>query len=198
MIALALMAIALSFLFSAYQQMVRAKTKLERVKEWVLCNKSLQQRLYQLFYNISETGLKEQDKNQPVSENSQTPSLYTTSLPESAGEALAFTYDNGIDPDPSFCHEVEGELYLNKSRSLCLITYPQKGEKRYEILYEGVEKLAFDFFDPTAEETHSSLWDRKRDHLPTIIRMTLSFKGKRSPLQFAFFIPLAESPIVYK
>lgn len=193
MIALSLAAILLSVVFSTYRQITMAQVKLEKTQVEVLANKTLQQRLSQLFSHLNfEKEVLKDKKTERV------PAIYTFNLPESKGLALILNHDNGIDPDPSFCNTVKSELYLSLKNELCLATYSSTGAKRIEILKSHVSELRFSFFEPYAEKPYLDSWEFNKEAAPPIVKLLLFFNKKDPPLTFAFFISEADEEIVYK
>lgn len=118
-IALILLTGVIAILFSSYRELSVGKHKLKECRENIFNKQRLQLRLNQIF-----SGLK-------VFESTQT----------------LFSYDNGVDIDPNFRGTIEGLFHLDKD-NLLLVTWPENGEPRVELLMEKVESFSVRFFDP--------------------------------------------------
>ncbi|MDR3624174.1 MAG: DUF1494 domain-containing protein [Chlamydiales bacterium] len=66
--------------------------------------------------------------------------------------ALVFSFDNGIDKNPSYSGKVKGTLSF-KDKALYLNTRPlsQRSGGRTEVLLESVESCEFEFYTPPAQ-----------------------------------------------
>lgn len=194
MISLSLMAVIITFIFSAFRQVTVANVKIQSAREVVLINKTIEQRLCRLFANIHV------EKEVPIDKNAKEkpPSFYTESTADSNGLALFMESLNGVDPDSDFCDLVKTQLYLSKKNELCLVTIGKSGEQRKEVLKDNVGELTFNFFDPVTRELLNS-WDEKLEGLPIIIELVLKKKSSdKDPLEFAFMLPTDEKGIIYK
>jgi type II secretory pathway pseudopilin PulG len=178
MIALVLAGFILYYLFDAHSRAEILNVKLERAKERVVLAKNVQQRLMQLFGAIVP----------PKTEN---PSLYTSNSID--GTTLFLLYDAGIDPDPQFWGPITAELSL-QDLNFSLISTSSIVEKRSEILYRDVKRIAFQFYDKKGQGF--AFWDKTKESLPTLIELTLFFADDQ--LDFAFFPGFGKEEVVYK
>jgi hypothetical protein len=119
-ISLVLFGAIIGILFSSYRELALAKSQLSKDKEIILTRQKLQLRLSQIFSHIQTLKIDEQ--------------------------FCLLTYDNGWDPAEDFRGSKEAMLYIDKGR-LALVTWPEKGTARKEILYESAHTFAFEFFD---------------------------------------------------
>lgn len=126
-ISLVLFAAIIGILFSSYQELTIAKFRLRKDKEIILTRQKLQLRLSQIFSHIETLKIEEQ--------------------------VCLLTYDNGWDPAVDFRGSRDAMLYIDKGR-LALVTWPEKGIPRKEILYESVHSFFLTFFD-----TKKGSWD---------------------------------------
>lgn len=72
---------------------------------------------------------------------------------------LFFTFDNGIDPDPSFSSIIKGQLYINEKDEFILEMSPLEGsQKRLHVLEKDVRNVFYDILpekgDPLAVQVH--------------------------------------------
>lgn len=194
LIALSLTAIVLGAIFTSYRNITTTHLKAEKAKAEVLNNKNVYQRLNYIFSRFSFEKKETKEKNNPK----VSPPFYTTSLSDSLGLVLNIEYDNGIDPESSFCNQVRSELYLNRQKELCLATYSKKGIKRMEVLKENVQGLNFQFFNPSSKDSYSTSWSIEKEGLPAIVEMTLVLNKDLPPIEFAFFVSNNPPEIIYK
>jgi Tfp pilus assembly protein PilE len=179
MIAFALMAILIAALFSFYRQNTLSKAMASKGKKIVLSRMHTQERLSQIF--------------QMTSSEKET-SFHTDPYKEAIGDALFFCFDNGIDPDPAFCHEISAILFLDQKQNLCLTTKSSKNAERKEILLENISSLSFSFFDP-ASNTWEKIWTKE---LPAFFILSLKDPHSENPLEYAFFLPTRHDIIYQK
>lgn len=184
LIALSLMTILLSLLFSFMVQSVRVEKKMEKARAVILERQHLQIRIQDLLTTLSpQEGL---------------PPLYTQTFPKEKGMSLIAFFDYGIDPDPAFSGIVTGRIFIDEQNNLCLACWPRAEDKehlwRKEILLSNVSNVSLQFL--TAIETPdapkvawSPSWPKEKKELPGMIRMSLQ-QGENF-LQFAFRIPQA-------
>ncbi len=170
MIGLSLTAILLTTLFSNFRHLIQTNAEmkvLHQEKHWEYVTNL---RLNQIFQSISE------DAN------------FTSGPHEDIyDKALRFTFNNGIDPDPNFCQEVEGTLLIKKE-NFCLIIEPKVGEAREEVFLEGVSELSIEYLDP---QNGSWLKEWEKDSLPAMVKITIYKK------EFTFTLPHANRMAVY-
>lgn len=132
MIALSLMGIIASVLFSYWRDLNMKNHQIEQVKVAFFKRETLQLRLSEIFSSLTE--------DLDVSE-----------------QELLFYYDNGIDPNPNFCSEIKGKLFFNKgtlyleSRSLI------NDEVRLEPLMTEIRDFRFEVFEVEDRPIHVRL-----------------------------------------
>jgi len=192
-IALSLASILLTTVFSTYYQITVAHRKLEKAKEAVLSNKIIQQRLCYIFSHLSF-----EKKINSSTQTESIPPFYTSKLPDSKEIALILEYNNGIDPDPSFCGNIKSELYLTHENELCLMSYSLNGMKRKEIFKENISRWQMTFFEPLSKDPHTHSWDFEKEGAPPIVEIELFLNQEIEPLIFTFFLLEAEEEIIYK
>ncbi len=196
LIALSLMTLLLTLLFSFMAQNMKAGKQMEKARFAILERQNLQIRLQDLFTSLSRG-------------HSRSP-LYTQTFPKEEQESVVFLYDNGIDPDPLFSGVLIGRLYLDEQQNFCLSSWPvDDAEERHwrkEILLSGVSRFAFQFLgekkgnDPkikpvTAHVGWYPYWKQEKTDLPSFIRLTIHQREK--PLLFAFRLPTFEPVVTY-
>lgn len=175
MIALVLTSILLTTLFNFYKRLFITRSDIQKCKETILQRVWTQQRLAQIF-----------DKTLPEVEQEKGLIFFSTDHSNALGPVLYFFYDNGIDPDPSFCGPLKAMLYLSIDKKLTLSTF----SGREEILCERINSLRFSFFDEK-EAVWKQQWSEK-EQLPLMVKMILD----ENP--FVFFLPSANKMISYK
>lgn len=191
MIALFLAGILLSTVMMGYKKITSAQVKIEKAKAEVLSHQLIEQRLLNIFNHLHvETVVKGKKKTVTC--------LYTQTLADCKGVALICEYDNGVDPDPEFCHQIKSELYLNQKNELCLNSYSKSGKVRKEVLKNNLSDLRFEFLDLEGKESTSHTWDFNRSELPPVVMLALTVKKGTPPVEFAFFIPQGEGEIIYE
>jgi hypothetical protein len=149
-ISLVLFGAIMTILFSSYKELSQAKHSLKKDKEIILTRQKLQLRMSQIF--------------------SQTETLTFED------QVCLLTYDNGWDPAAAFRGKREAMLYIDKGR-LALVTWPEKGPGRKEILYEPAHSFFFQFFDTKKGEWNPQYPEQKPFMMKMIIdkNLTLPF-----------------------
>jgi hypothetical protein len=146
MIALVLMGVIVAFLFSSYRDMSLTKATLQKEREEILSHQKMQLRLGQILSHLTKVDF--------------------------INKAYALNYDNGIDPDPAFCGNLEGSLFLDAKKQLVLISTSLNGGARREVLCDGVHAIELQFFNRTTGE-----WDTKYpDVKPVMAHVILNRK----------------------
>ena len=194
--ALGLMSILLTFLFSFLAGHFKLEKQMEVKRTSVLARQNVQTRLQDLFISL----ISSQDQN----------SLYTQLFPKEEKMSLVFTFDNGVDLDPLFSGMLLGRLYLDADKNLSLVTWPidQKESHfwRKEVLLPHVSDFSFEFLgekrdtDPkvkpiTAKTGWHPSWPKERSDLPSLIRLRL--RQEETPLEFAFRLPTSAPIATY-
>jgi hypothetical protein len=184
LIALSLASILLCGLFTFYTQIAKKQLELKELKRTVMPIELMRQRLNHLFA-------------QAQTEQGDTPRFfYTVSHPDAIGPALFFSYDYGVDPNPAFCGNLKGMLYLNHTHQLCLATWSGQ-DSRQEIFLEQIESFKLNLFDVKKKQWRHT-WEKK-DPLPPFFTMTWTTQNApKEPLTCAFFFPNADSKITYE
>jgi hypothetical protein len=194
LIALSLMATLLSLLFSFLIQSIRVEQKINSSRKSILERQNFQIRLQDILTAIY-----------PETDGS---SIYTKTFPKETALSLVTSFDLGIDPNPMFCGAVQGRIYLDKQRNLCLAYWPREREKtsqenkkpkiwRKEILFSHVSDIEFQFLD-THEKTKKAIWckiwPKEKSSIPSMIRIII--KTDHGTIQSAFCLPYSK-PILY-
>lgn len=120
-IAFALLALVSTTLFTSYKRQILLKVELVKAENAVLQRKLLQERLSQIFTSVTATEniLLDEDKN------------------------LQFTFDNGIDPEKAFCHDVRAKLFCKNKKFFLEITSLDGKAKREEELFPRAENVSY-------------------------------------------------------
>lgn len=141
-ISLVLFGAIIGILFSSYREFSLAKIALRNDKELILNRQRLQLRLGQIFSSL---------KTLKIEEN-----------------ACHLSYDNGIDLEKEFRGQLEAMLLIDKGR-LALVTWPEKGIARKEIICESAKSFSFSFFD-----TKKGIWTSQfPEQKPLMMKITI-------------------------
>ncbi|HUD02222.1 MAG TPA: DUF1494 domain-containing protein [Rhabdochlamydiaceae bacterium] len=141
-ISLVLFGAIVGILFSSYRELSLAKVQIRKDKEWVLSRQKLQLRLAQIFSNVKTMKM--------------------------ADSSCLMTYDNGVDVQTEFRGILEGMLFIDKGR-LALVSWPEKGIGRKEILLEPASYFSFEFFD-SKKGTWAATYPEQK---PFMMKMTI-------------------------
>jgi len=107
-------------------------------------------------------------------------------------QALIFSYNNGVDPNPQLSNEVLAMLHVDTNGLVLTIrsateraAIGQETEESY-VLWPGVETLSFSFlFVNTSPEgptpyTWITEWQPEWTQIPTVVRLTIKEKKRTS------------------
>jgi hypothetical protein len=180
LVALSLMGMLVSILFSFMVQSMRVEKKMEMARKWILERQNLQIRIQDILTTLAPA--------------ETSPSLFTQKFPELEQESIIAIFDNGIDPDPLFSGTVIGRIYLDEHKNLCLAYWPypiteQNNPWRKEILARDITDFSLSFLKSSNEVQKSHhlwehSWPKKNTQTPAIVRLIL--KQNDATLQFAF------------
>ena len=173
-IAMVLLGILLTGLFNCFRQGLKTNIVAKELKQKVLQLELFQQKLKHLF--LSQEG------------------VWIDTHPDVKERALMLFYEQETDPEPQMCGYVQGMLYLNKNKELCLATWSAKGITRSETLLDKVDSFKCRLFDPKKAEWVDS-WPKKKEETPRMVSIILEWGGKEIP--FKFFINSADEKITY-
>lgn len=224
LIALALTMILLSTLMAFYLEVNRINIALEKEQESSFQNLLLSTRLAAILPKAISPSHKNGDYF-----------FYTSpgdSLSKGGSQTLTFGFDNGVNLDPDFSNHVVAKLYLNGSKQLCLAMWPSPHRwndfeippMKQEILYSGVEDLAFEFYIPPYRDRKTILannkimgklknyeflkldplgewkteWQQEYEELPVLVKIQLRLSGKEAPLTLTYPLPQSRLIIVYE
>ncbi len=152
MIALSLSVIVLGVIFSSLYQNSVLNVKHEKGAAIVMQKVHIQERLDQIFANISG-----KDKS----------SIYT----DEKG-VLHFEFDHGIDPDPIFCDIISGKLELVKEDLFLIL---MRGKKmRSERLCFDVKALSYEFLTHDGHDVRTTeIWTKEEDKNPLYFKLSV-------------------------
>ncbi len=201
LIALSLMAILLTFLFSFFVQSAKIEKKLDTTRMLVSKRSYLQIRLQSVLSSIDRSTLN--------------PCFYTKMFEKEKKVSLIVQFDNGIDPEPAFSGTLIGRIYLDSEKNLNLATWPLTQEKnppwRNEILYSNIKDFEFEFLgsatDPEKNESMRAItpnfawrtrWPKSIGAIPGIVRLTLHVEKEQDPIRYALILPVSEPFITYR
>lgn len=171
MIGLALTTILLTFLFSSFRELMQTSSKLSKMRQEKHWEYVMQVRLNQVFEGIHNGSVFTIEPYRDIDPR-----------------ALHFTFNNGIDPDPKFCQELEGFLFLNKEKEFCLMIESKDGKLRKEVFLKNGSDYSIQFFDPATKKWFKE-WDF--NYLPPIVQISISSKI------FQFVLPHGNRMVIY-
>lgn len=147
---------------------------------------------------------------------------------KSGSQSLIFTFDNEVSLDKIFSNHVIGRLYLDKNDRLILAYWPSPKRlegvtpipMKKEILFEGAESLAFEFFIPPEKageaklskpsespspepkgDWRRQLWSKDFNKLPAMVRVIIGVKDKdkkgKETITFVFPYVNVTNPVIY-
>jgi len=192
LVALSLMGMLLTFLFSFLMQSVRVEKKIQTIRERLLERQHAHICLQDVFTSLSPQG-------------SHCPLSTFYDLKERR-EGLSLYFDHGVDPDPLFGGLLEGMVILDEKNLLSLIYGPipldLKGAWRKETLFSRVSSVSFQFLvsDDLLDVSRplrgqyrwKAEWSREESKIPSLVRMVVTTKDKET-LRFAFRLPQSNS-----
>ncbi len=176
-IAIALLGLLLTGLFNCFYQGLKKNITAKELKQKILHLELFQQRLKNLFSHLDgEAGLS------------------LKKHPDAYGLALIFSYQQRIDPEFDMCGTLEGMIFLNKNKELCMTSWSEKGKARSEVLLDKIDLFKCRLFDPKTAEW-AETWSAKNEEDPVMIAIDLKWEGKEMP--FIFFLPKSDQKITY-
>ena len=185
LVALSLMTMLLSVLFSFLVQSLRVENRMGKARGLILERQNLQVRMQDILTSLRVTGCGS--------------ALYTQKFPKEEGYSLVTLFDNGIDPEPPFSGAVIGRIYIDEDHNLALSYWPSNSDEkerrwRKETLFSNVSEMQLLFLNPDEKEhfIHTDrpkvLWDRSwskgKTAPPSMVRMML--KQNDEIFEFAF------------
>ncbi len=173
-IAIVLLGILLTGLFSSFRQGVVKNISARELKQKVLQLELFQQRMKILF--------------------SQENGLWIEKHPQATGMALFTDFEQKADPDFDMCGDLEGMLFLNAKKELCFVIWSENGTERMETLLDGVSSFKCRLFDPKEGEWNTT-WPQKKQGSPAMVAIDLTWHGKEIP--FVFFLKSSNEKIMY-
>jgi hypothetical protein len=177
-IAISLLGLLLTGLFNCFHQGFKQKITAKELKQKVLQLELFQQRLKNLFAHL--------DGEADIS---------LEKYPDAYGLALLFSYKQPVDSEFDMCGTLQGMIFLNKNKELCLASWSETGKMRNEILLDHMDAFKCRLFDPKKAEWAES-WSTNNEESPVMIAIDLKWEGKESP--FVFFFPESNQKITYK
>ena len=90
--------------------------------------------------------------------------------------------------------DLEGMLYLNGDKQVCLASWSTNGKMRHYILLDKVDRLDYRFFDPHKKDWREE-WPSHSAEIPPMIHIDL-YRGEQS-IPFTFFPSHTKHQISY-
>jgi len=168
-IAIALLGLLLTSLFNFFHRGLKTGMKAKELKQKVLQLELFQQRLKNLFSHLDEES-----------------ELLLEKHPDAMGLALIVWYEQPVDPEFEMCGTLQGMVFLNKNKELCLASWSEKGKARIEILLDKIDAFKCQLFDHKKGEWVEK-WNRDNEDGPVMIAIDL--KRKELEMPFVFFLP---------
>lgn len=221
LIAMMLTVLVLTTLMFFYQQVSTINIDIDKVKAEHFRLRYVENRLsYVLPRAINEKG-----KNSDF--------VFFTLNDEGIGmngsQSLIFTFDNDVSLDKIFSNHVIGRLFLDKDGRLILAYWPSPKRlegvaqipMKREVLLEGAESLAFEFFIPPEKageakltkaanpppspepkgDWRKQLWSKDFKKLPAMVKVIIGmkegFKKPKETITFVFPLVNTLNPVIY-
>lgn len=175
--AMALLSFMLTALFNCFYQAAKKNIAAKDSKQKILYLELFQQKIKNLFSRL--------DGENP---------LWLDKHPDASGLALCSIYNQKVDADPDMRGILQGMLFLNKNKELCLASWGENRKGRIEVLLDNVSSFQCQLFDPKKAVWKGS-WSKKEEKKPTMAKIDLNWRGKEIP--FVFFLYEADEKIVY-
>jgi type II secretory pathway pseudopilin PulG len=168
-IAMTLLSFLLTGLFNFFYQGLKKSITAKELKQKILQLELFQLRLKNLFSNLDEQ-----------------PGFLLEKHPDAIGSALIVCHKQSVDPEFEMCGILQGMIFLNKNKELCLISWSERGAARLEVLLDKIETFKCRLFDPTKNEW-TEKWTEKNEEDPVMVAIDLKSGGREMP--FVFFLP---------
>lgn len=175
-IGLTLAAFLLTSLFNNYYYLMKANMKIQTVRDLTHERSIFIFRMNQIWNNLTEKNIQFSTEISPGHSSAK---LLT----------LNFTYNNGLDHDANYCHEMEGILRCNNLNQFCLFSKGKDQVMREEILWKKGKEYTFAFFDPE-QKIWVSEW-KTSDTLPPLLKISFGEE------EFIFPLVLASHKVNY-
>jgi type II secretory pathway pseudopilin PulG len=172
MIAISLLGTLLAGLFAVFYQSLKNQGVALELKQEVLRFELFQQKMRTLLAKESKVWL-------------------GTHL-DVKGPVLFFNYEEKADPDFEMCGEIQGMLFLNDQKELCLAAFSKAGKFRVEPLLEKIEQCSYALFDLKEKEWQNN---PEKGNSPAMVRIELVQKGVNIP--YVFFLKASAETIAY-
>lgn len=214
LIAMVLTVLVLTTLMFFYQQISFISTDIDKVKAEHFHLRYVENRLS----NILPRAINEKDKARDFVFFS----LNDEGIGLSGSQSLIFTFDNDVKRDGIFSNHVIARLYLDKQGRLTLAYWPSPKRltdihaipMKKEILFEGADSLAFEFFIPPGKASEAKLtkasdnpipeprgdwrrqlWSKEFQMLPAIVKVIVGVKEDKDKTKqtITFAFPLVNS-----
>ncbi len=173
-IAMVLMGILLTGLFSIFHQGFKKSIALKEIKYKLLEQELFRLRLKQLFHSQEKLWLQDHS--------------------DARGLGLCASLERTFDADFGNAGSLLTMLYLNEKKQVCLATWTQKGQTRVEVLLDQVDTFECKLFDSKKKEW-TDAWSFKMEDKPIMVTITLIRNHKEIP--FYFFLSDSEEEIIY-
>lgn len=165
-IALFLISIILSFIFTFFSNLTKIEKNIEATKKEIYERNFLYIKLNNIFTNLKDQ-------------------FFTTD--ENNKLTFNFLYDAKVDLNPNFSSIINGKLYIDEKDDLILesISNDKKDEKRKEILFHKVKKIEAKFLANDSdtnylkEKVSSNInwyffWPKEKKTIPSIIHLKIN------------------------
>lgn len=209
LISMALTILAITTLLYFYYQVDEVNRSIEKVQEESFQSRYLEGRLAAVLPKI----IGENDLSKDF--------IFATTdgksgLTKGGTSTLLFMYDNGVDLNPDFSNHVLGRLYVSERGDLMLAMWPaparwrsdQPVPMRKELLFEGVEEIAFGFFVPPQKDKKTKVegegwideWKNEYKQLPALVSIDLKVEreGEKETMKYVFPLANAKDSIKYE
>jgi hypothetical protein len=173
-IALFLISIMLSFIFTFFSNLTKIEKNIEITKNEIYERNFLYIKLNNIFTNLKDQ-------------------FFTTD--ENKELTFNFLYDAKVDLDPNFSSIINGKLYIDENDNLILESFSndKKDEKRKEILFKKVKTFEVKFLSNDSDTNYLKekissnvnwyfFWPKEKKSIPSIIYLKINNQ------EYPFFI----------
>jgi type II secretory pathway component PulJ len=172
-----LLGILLTALFNCFYQGIKKNITAKELKQTVLNLELFQLRLKNIFSCLE-------------GENP----LWLEKHPDASGPSLIASYKQNVDLDIDMCGSLEGMLFLNKNKQICLASWGENGKGRVEVLLDHVNSFECKLFDPEKAQWKET-WTKKEEKKPVMAKIDLKWHKKKIP--FVFFLSESDEKVTY-
>jgi hypothetical protein len=100
-----------------------------------------------------------------------------------AGMALCFGFEQRADPDFKMYGDLQGALFLNGNKELCLLTGVEGDKMITDVLLDGIDHFICALFDPKTKQWTQN-YPKEKTESPIMVSIELKCKTQETLLVF--------------